>query len=156
VQSEYSLWTRDPEGELLATLEELGIGFVPYSPLGRGFLTGAVKADTTFEPSDFRNTQPRFAPDVREQNLRFVGGFADIAARKAITPAQLALGWLLAQKPWIVPIPGTRKRARLEENIGALQTTLTAEDLEAISASVKAHEVAGERYTDQGLSIVNR
>jgi aryl-alcohol dehydrogenase-like predicted oxidoreductase len=156
VQSEYSLWTRDPEGELLATLEELGIGFVPYSPLGRGFLTGAVKADTTLDPSDFRNTQPRFASDVREQNLRFVGGVADIAARKAITPAQLALAWLLAQKPWIVPIPGTRKRARLEENIGASQTTLTAEDLEAISASVKAHEVAGERYTGQGLSLVNR
>jgi aryl-alcohol dehydrogenase-like predicted oxidoreductase len=134
----------------------LGSASSPIAPLGRGFLTGAVKADTTFDPSDFRNTQPRFASDVREQNLRFVGAFADIAARKAITPAQLALAWLLAQKPWIVPIPGTRKRARLEENIGALQTALTAEDLGAISASVKAHEVAGERYTGQGLGLVNR
>jgi aryl-alcohol dehydrogenase-like predicted oxidoreductase len=156
VQSEYSLWTRDPEKQLLPTLEELGIGFVPYSPLGRGFLTGAVTADTIFDPSDYRNTQPRFAAEARQQNLQLVEAFAAIAARKKIAPAQLALAWLLAQKPWIVPIPGTRKRSRLEENIGAVDVTLTGEDLATIASVMASHGVARGRYAERELAMVNR
>jgi aryl-alcohol dehydrogenase-like predicted oxidoreductase len=156
VQTEYSLWSRDPEAELLPALEELGIGFVPYSPLGRGFLTGAVKADTTFDPSDYRNTQPRFSSATRQQNLQLVNSFAEIAARKKITLAQLALAWLLAQKPWIVPIPGTRKLSRLEENIGAMTVALGRGDLEAIEAATASSTVAGGRYTERELALVNR
>jgi aryl-alcohol dehydrogenase-like predicted oxidoreductase len=156
VQTEYSLWSRDPEAELLPALEELGIGFVPYSPLGRGFLTGAVKADTTFDPSDYRNTQPRFSSATRQQNLQLVNSFAEIAARKKITLAQLALAWLLAQKPWIVPIPGTRKLSRLEENIGAMTVTLARGDLETIEAATASSTVAGGRYTERELALVNR
>jgi aryl-alcohol dehydrogenase-like predicted oxidoreductase len=155
VQSEYSLWTRDPEDEILSTVEELGIGFVAYSPLGRGFLTGAVNAQTTFDPSDYRNTQPRFAQAARAQNLALVDSFARIAARKRIAVAQLALAWLLAQRPWIVPIPGTRKLARLEENIGAIGVTLTTEDLAAIDAATAAIGVTGKRYTERELAMVN-
>jgi aryl-alcohol dehydrogenase-like predicted oxidoreductase len=156
VQSEYSLWTRDPEADLLPTLEELGIGFVPYSPLGRGFLTGAVKPNTTFDPSDYRNTQPRFSRAARQQNLQLVNSFAEIAAHKKITPAQLALAWLLAQEPWIVPIPGTRKLSRLEENIGAMKVTLTREDLQAVEAATASNSVVGGRYTERELAMVNR
>jgi aryl-alcohol dehydrogenase-like predicted oxidoreductase len=156
VQSEYSLWTRDPEAELLPALEKLGIGFVPYSPLGRGFLTGAVKADTSFDPSDYRNTQPRFSSAVRQQNLVLVNAFSEIAARKKITPTQLALAWLLAQKPWIVPIPGTRKLSRLDENIGAVKLTLTRDDLAAIEAATTSNSVAGGRYTERELAMIDR
>src|SRR5947208_2237416 len=129
VQSEYSLWTRGPEAEVLPTLEELGIGFVPYSPLGKGFLTGKITENTAFDSSDFRNTLPRFTPEARKVNQALVDLLARIAERKKATPAQIALAWLLAQKPWIVPIPGTRKLQRLEENIAAAAVDLTADDL---------------------------
>src|SRR5947208_2756705 len=129
VQSEYSLWMRDPEAEVLPTLGELGIGFVPYSPLGRGFLTGKINEDTTFDSSDFRNRLPRFSPEARKANQALVDLVGNIAKRKKATPAQIALAWLLAQKPWIVPIPGTTKLSRLEENIGAASIVLTSDDL---------------------------
>jgi aryl-alcohol dehydrogenase-like predicted oxidoreductase len=149
VQSEYSLWTRGPEGELLATLEELGIGFAPFSPLGRGFLTGKINEKTTFDSSDFRNILPRFTPQARKANQVLVNLLAGIAARKNATPAQIALAWLLAQKPWIVPIPGTRKLERLEENIGAVAVELTSDDLRDIETAVSKIAVQGARYPER-------
>jgi aryl-alcohol dehydrogenase-like predicted oxidoreductase len=149
VQSEYSLWFRAPEVEILPTLEELGIGFVPYSPLGRGFLTGKIDETTTFEGSDFRNTVPRFAPENRKANRVLVDLLAEIAARKAATPAQIALAWLLAQKPWIVPIPGTRRLERLDENLGAADVKLTADDLREIDSAAAKISVQGARYPER-------
>src|SRR5207249_10392092 len=133
VQSEYSVWWRQPEAEVLPTLEELGIGFVPYSPLGRGFLTGKIDENTTFDSSDFRSSLPRFTPEARKANQGLVDLLGKIAERKQATPAQVALAWLLAQKPWIVPIPGTTKLRRLEENIGATSIELTSNDLREIA-----------------------
>jgi aryl-alcohol dehydrogenase-like predicted oxidoreductase len=155
VETEYSLWTRDPEAEVLPTVEELGIGFVPYSPLGRGFLTGAIKADTKFDSSDFRNTNPRFTQEARKSNQMLVDSITRIAKKKGATPAQIALAWLLAQKPWIVPIPGTRKLNRLEENIGAASIELSADDLQEIESATSAVNVKGERYDESGLKMVN-
>ncbi len=148
VQSEYSLWTRRPEVEVLPTLEELGIGFVPYSPLGRGFLTGKINENTTFDRSDFRNTLPRFTPEARKANQALVDLLRQIAERKQATPAQIALAWLLAQKPWIVPIPGTRKLERLEENIGAAGVELTSDDLREIDSVTSKIAVQGARYPE--------
>ena len=144
VQSEYSLWWREPEEAILPALEELGIGFVPFSPLGKGFLTGAIDAGTTFAANDFRNTVPRFAPAARAANQAIVDAIGRVAAAKEVTPAQIALAWLLARKPWIVPIPGTTKLHRLEENIAAAGIALTADDLAAIEGAVDAIEVQGE------------
>lgn len=148
VQSEYSLWWRRPEDDLLATLEELGIGFVPFSPLGRGFLTGAIDKDTTFAKDDFRNMIPRFTPEAREANQSLVDLLKTIADRKQATAAQVALAWLLAQKPWIVPIPGTTKAARLQENLGAVDVDLTPVDLAEIEAAAALIRVEGDRYPD--------
>lgn len=148
VQSEYSLWWKSPEAELLPTLEELGIGFVPFSPLGKGFLTGKIDAETTFDSSDFRNIVPRFTPEARQSNQVLVDLLAGIAQRKRATPAQIALAWLLARKPWIVPIPGTRKLERLEENIGAVDVELTADDLREIEGAVAHISVQGDRYPE--------
>jgi aryl-alcohol dehydrogenase-like predicted oxidoreductase len=148
LQSEYSLWWRGPEKEILPTLEELGIGFVPYSPLGRGFLTGKMAASATFAPSDFRSKLPRFQPDALAANQALVDLLAVIAARKGATPAQIALAWLLSRKPWIVPIPGTTKLARLEENIGAAALELTREDLRDIETAATHVQVQGERYPE--------
>ena len=148
VQSEYSLWWRKPEGELLPTLEELGIGFVPFSPLGKGFLTGKIDENTTFDTSDFRNIVPRFTPENRKANLALVELLARIAAVKNATPAQIALAWLLAQKPWIVPIPGTTKLRRFEENIGAAAIELTADDLREIDDATSQMIVHGARYPE--------
>ena len=155
LQSEYSLWSRDPETDILPVLEELGIGFVAYSPLGRGFLAGAVGADTTFDATDFRKTNPRFTGDAKDKNLSLVASLTSVADRKGVTPAQLALAWLLARKPWIVPIPGTTKRHRLDENIAAATVSLEASDLREIEAAVAAAGVAGARYDERGLSMVN-
>jgi aryl-alcohol dehydrogenase-like predicted oxidoreductase len=149
VQSEYSLWTRSPEAEVLPTLEELGIGFVPFSPLGKGFLTGKINATTAFDKTDFRNTLPRFTAEARQANQAVIGLLARIAARKKATPAQIALAWLLAQKPWIVPIPGTRKLERLEENIGAVAIELTPDDLHEIDSAASKIEVRGARYPEK-------
>jgi len=146
LQSEYSLWWREPEQEVLPTLEELGIGFVPFSPLGKGFLTGAITENTTFDSSDFRNIVPRFTPEARRANQTLVGLLDGIAERKNATPAQIALAWLLAQKPWIVPIPGTTKLHRLEENIGAAEVELNAGDLRDIDSAVSKITVEGARY----------
>ena len=146
LQSEYSLWWREPEKEILPTLEELGIGFVPFSPLGKGFLTGAISANTKFDSTDFRNVVPRFAPEAREANQALVDPLGVIAARKKVTPAQIALSWLLAQKPWIVPIPGTTKLNRLEENIGAAGVELTSGDLGDIEGALAKVTVQGDRY----------
>ena len=148
VQSEYSLWWRRPEDDLLATLEELGIGFVPFSPLGRGFLTGAIDKDTTFAKDDFRNIIPRFSPEARSANQSLVDLLKTIADRKQATTAQVALAWLLAQKPWIVPIPGTTKAARLQENLGAVDVDLTPVDLAEIEAAAALIKVEGDRYPD--------
>jgi len=148
VQSEYSLWWRKPEEEVLPTLEELGIGFVPYSPLGRGFLTGKMNENTTFDSSDFRNILPRFTPEARKANQALVDLLGEIAKRKKATPAQIALAWLLAQKPWIAPIPGTTKLKRLEENIGAASTELTPEDLREIETAASKITVQGARYPE--------
>jgi aryl-alcohol dehydrogenase-like predicted oxidoreductase len=148
LQSEYSLWERRAETDVLPTLEELGIGFVPYSPLGRGFLTGKFDENTTFAPGDFRNLLPRFAPDARKANQALVDLLRRIGARKQASPAQVALAWLLAQKPWIVPIPGTRKRERLDENLGAAALHLTAEDLGDIDGAASAIAVQGARYPE--------
>ena len=142
LQSEYSLWWRKPEEEVLPTLEELGIGFVPYSPLGKGFLTGKIDENTTFDSSDFRNTIPRFTPEARKANQALVDLLGEIAGRKEATPAQIALAWLLAQKPWIVPIPGTTKLHRLEENLGAAAVELTADDLREIEAAASQNHGA--------------
>ena len=146
LQSEYSLWWREPEQEILPTLEELGIGFVPFSPLGKGFLTGAITEKTTFDSTDFRNIVPRFTPEARKANQALVDVLGEIAARKKASSAQIALAWLLAQKPWIVPIPGTTKLHRLEENIGAAEVELTAEDLREIDDAVSKITVEGARY----------
>ena len=148
VQSEYSLWTRGPEAEVLPTLEELGIGFVPYSPLGKGFLTGKINESTTFDSTDFRNTLPRFTPEARKANQALVDLLGTIAQRKKATPAQIALAWLLAQKPWVVPIPGTTKLGRLEENIGAVGIELTSDDLREIESASAKIKVEGERYPE--------
>jgi aryl-alcohol dehydrogenase-like predicted oxidoreductase len=156
LQSEYSLWWREPEKEILPLLEELGIGFVPFSPLGKGFLTGAIDAGTSFGASDFRNTVPRFAPDARQANRALVDVLAGIAKRKQVTPAQLALAWLLAQKPWIVPIPGTTKLHRLEENTGAAAVVLSAEDLTEIEAAVSSVPVQGARYSADRQKLVGK
>ena len=156
VQSEYSLWWREPEREVLPTLEELGIGFVPFSPLGKGFLTGTIDDKTTFEPSDFRNSVPRFTEENRKANLAFVEWLKTFAERKRATPAQLALAWLLAQKPWIVPIPGTTKRHRLDENVAAVDIHLRAEDLRDIDRAASQIELHGARYPEQLLKLVGR
>ena len=149
LQSEYSLWTRGPEVEVLPVLEELGIGFVPFSPLGRGFLTGKMDANTTFDSSDFRNKLPRFTPEARKANQALVDLIGKVAERKQATPAQIALAWLLAQKPWIVPIPGTTKRSRLEENIGAVNVELTPGALQEIEKAAAKIEVQGARYPQE-------
>ena len=156
VQSEYSLWTRGPEAEVLPTLEELGIGFVPYSPLGKGFLTGKINENTTFDSSDFRNTLPRFTPEARKANQALVDLLGKIAQRKKATPAQLALAWLLAQKPWIVPIPGTRKLERLDENIGAAAIQLTSDDLREIDRAASKITVQGARYPENLMQMTGR
>jgi aryl-alcohol dehydrogenase-like predicted oxidoreductase len=157
VQSEYSLWTRDVEqNDVLATCEELGIGFVPWSPLGAGFLTGKIDATTTFDPTDFRNRVPRFSPDARAANLAFVDLLKRVAERKKATPAQIALTWLLAQKPWIVPIPGTTKLHRLEENLGAADVKLTPDDLREIEEAASAIAVHGARLPPEVLALSNR
>jgi aryl-alcohol dehydrogenase-like predicted oxidoreductase len=148
VQSEYSLWTRGPEKEVLPTLEELGIGFVPYSPLGKGFLTGKMDENTRLDSSDFRNTIPRFAPEARKANRALVDLLARVGERKKATPAQIALAWLLAQRPWIVPIPGTTKLRRLEENIGATAVELTSDDLREIESASSKIKVVGARYPE--------
>src|ERR671924_303754 len=148
VQSEYSLWWREPEQEVLPTLEKLGIGFVPFSPLGKGFLTGAINENTSFDSTDFRNIVPRFTPEARKANQALVDLLGQIAARKQATPAQIALAWLLAQKPWIVPIPGTRKLERLEENIGAVAVELTPDDLRDIESAASKITVQGARYPE--------
>ena len=149
VQSEYSLWWRKPEQEVIPTLEELGIGFVPYSPLGKGFLTGKIDETAKFDSSDFRSTLPRFTPDALKANQALIDLLGTIAKRKNATPAQIALAWLFAQKPWIVPIPGTTKLSRLEENIGAVSTQLTPEDLRDIDAAASKIKVEGARYPER-------
>ena len=148
LQNEYSLWTRTPEKEVIPTLEELGIGFVPYSPLGRGFLTGKMDEKTSFDSSDFRSSLPRFTPEARKANQTLIDLLKSIAERKHATPAQIALAWLLAQKPWIVPIPGTTKLHRLEENIGAVAIELTADDLSDVNDAASKIEVQGARYPE--------
>jgi aryl-alcohol dehydrogenase-like predicted oxidoreductase len=156
VQNEYSLWFRDPEKELLPMLEELGIGFVPYSPLGRGFLTGKMNENTTFDSSDFRNMLPRFTPEARKINQALVDLLGEIAKRKKATSAQIALAWLLAQKPWIVPIPGTTKLRRLEENLGAAEIELTADDLRNIESAASKIKVEGARYPERLEQMAGR
>src|SRR5579884_1285811 len=156
VQSEYSLWYRNPEKEVLPTIDELGIGFVPYSPLGKGFLTGKINENTAFDSSDFRNQLPRFTPEARRANQALVDLLGKIAQRKKATPAQVALAWLLAQKPWIVPIPGTTKLARLEENIGATAIRLTPDDLREIESAASQITVQGARYPEHIEQMSNR
>jgi aryl-alcohol dehydrogenase-like predicted oxidoreductase len=156
LQSEYSLWWREPEAEILPALEELGIGFVPFSPLGRGFLTGAVTEGTTFDSSDIRSTLPRFSPDAMRANQALVDLLDAIATDKGATKAQVALAWLLHQKPWIVPIPGTRRLARLDENLGAVSVELTGDDLRRIEDAVAAVEVQGERYPEAMQRMIDR
>jgi aryl-alcohol dehydrogenase-like predicted oxidoreductase len=156
VQSEYSLWWREPEAELLPTLEELGIGFVPFSPLGKGFLTGAIDENTTFDSSDFRNVVPRFEPEARKANRAFVDLLADVAERKHATLAQVALAWLLAQKPWIAPIPGTTKPHRLEENVAAVDVELTPADLAEIEGAAAQLTPFGARYPEHLQRLVGR
>ena len=156
IQSEYSIWTRDPEAEVLPACEELGIGFVPWSPLGQGFLTGKIDATTTFDNSDFRASFPRFTREAREANLALVDLLKQIAERKKATPAQVALAWLLAQKPWIVPIPGTTKLHRLEENLGSVGVELTPDDLRDIETSFAKIPVEGARLPEQILQYSNR
>ncbi len=156
VQSEYSLWWRQPEAELLPTLEELGIGFVPFSPLGKGFLTGKIDENTKFDKTDFRNVVPRFSPGARKANQSFVDLLSSIAERKNATPAQIALAWLLAQKPWIVPIPGTTKLHRLEENMGAVAIEFTTDELREIENASSKIKVQGERYPEHLQKLVGR
>jgi aryl-alcohol dehydrogenase-like predicted oxidoreductase len=156
LQSEYSLWWREPEEEILPTLEELGIGFVPFSPLGKGFLTGKIDENTTFDKTDFRNTVPRFSEENRKANQALVDLLGKIAKDKNGTSAQIALAWLLAQKPWIVPIPGTTKVHRLEENVGAAELTLNAADLTKINEALSKIEVQGARYSEQAQKMINR
>jgi len=156
VQSEYSLWWREPERDVLPVLEELGIGFVPFSPLGKGFLTGAIDETTKFDSTDFRNVVPRFTPEARKANLAFVELLGAIAARKKVTAAQIAIAWLLAQKPWIVPIPGTTKLHRLDENLGAVAVALTAAELRDIDAAVAKVPVQGARYPENLQRMTGR
>jgi pyridoxine 4-dehydrogenase len=156
LQSEYSLWWREPEKEILPTLEELGIGFVPFSPLGKGFLTGAINEDTTFDSTDFRNVVPRFTAENRKANEGLVDVLGKLAAAKNVTRAQIALAWLLAQKPWIVPIPGTTKLHRLEENVGAAAVELTGNDLHKIADALSEIEVLGDRYPAHLQKLVSR
>jgi aryl-alcohol dehydrogenase-like predicted oxidoreductase len=156
VQSEYSLWWRRPEEDVLPTLEELGIGFVPFSPLGKGFLTGAISENTAFDKNDFRNIVPRFTPESRKANRTLVDLLGKIAARKHATPAQIAIAWLLAQKPWIVPIPGTTKLHRLEENVGAAAVELTLYDISDIDSAVSEITVQGARYPEHLQQLVGR
>ncbi|HEY7910129.1 MAG TPA: aldo/keto reductase [Thermomicrobiales bacterium] len=156
LQSEYSLWWRQPEEEVLPTLAELGIGFVPFSPLGKGFLTGAIGENTTFDTADFRNVVPRFTPEARKENQALIDLLREIAARKQATSAQIALAWLLAQKPWIVPIPGTTKLHRLEENIGAVDVELTPDDLREIERALAKITVQGDRYPAHLAARVGR
>lgn len=156
LQSEYSLWWREPEIEILPTLEELGIGFVPFSPLGKGFLTGTINEQTTFDKGDFRNIVPRFSAEARQANQSLVDLLGDIARRKTATPAQVALAWLLAQKSWIVPIPGTTKLHRLEENVGAAELALTSNELSEIKVALSQIEIQGDRYPAHLQQRVNR
>ncbi|NML65989.1 aldo/keto reductase [Hymenobacter sp. RP-2-7] len=156
LQSEYSLWWREPEQSVLPTLEELGIGFVPFSPLGKGFLTGKIDEHTEFSQNDFRNTVPRFSPEARQANKALVELLGTIAASKQATPAQIALAWLLAQKPWIVPIPGTSKLHRLAENIGGAAVQLTPDDLHRIEQALAQVEIQGARYSAQAQQAINR
>jgi len=156
VQSECSLWWRVPEAELLPTLDELGIGFVPFSPLGKGFLTGKIDESTTFDPNDFRNIVPRFSPEARWANQAMVDLLRDLGERMQATPAQIALAWLLAQKPWIVPIPGTTKLSRLEENLAAVSVELSAEDVREIERAASQIEVQGARYPEHLQKLVGR
>lgn len=156
LQSEYSLFWREPEEQILPTLEELGIGFVPFSPLGKGFLTGAIKEDTQFDKGDFRNVVPRFAPENRKANQAIVDVLSKFAQQKKATPAQIAIAWILAQKPWIVPIPGTTKLHRLEENLGAANVTLTPADLREIEEAAAKVKLVGERYPEAAQRMINR
>jgi aryl-alcohol dehydrogenase-like predicted oxidoreductase len=156
LQSEYSLWWREPEKEILPTLQELGIGFVPFSPLGKGFLTGKIDANTKFDSNDFRNIVPRFSPEARKANQKMVDLVKTIAERKKATPAQIALAWVLAQKPWIVPIPGTTKLHRLEENIGSVEVELTPSDLKEIESEASRITVQGARYPEHLERLVGR
>jgi aryl-alcohol dehydrogenase-like predicted oxidoreductase len=156
LQSEYSLWWREPEAEVIPTLEELGIGFVPFSPLGKGFLTGKISEDTKFDKTDFRNVVPRFTPENRKANQALVDQLGKFAQQKKATPAQVALAWLLAQKPWIVPIPGTTKLHRLEENIGAANVQLSPDDLQELAATASKIAVQGARYPEELQKLVGR
>jgi aryl-alcohol dehydrogenase-like predicted oxidoreductase len=156
LQSEYSLWWREPEAEIIPTLEELGIGFVPFSPLGKGFLTGAINENTKFDSADFRNTVPRFSEENRKANQALVEVIGKFAAQKKATPAQVALTWLLAQKPWIVPIPGTTKPHRLKENIGAASVQLSSADLRVLEGAASKIAVQGARYSEQMQKLVGR
>jgi aryl-alcohol dehydrogenase-like predicted oxidoreductase len=156
LQSEYSLWWREPEREVIPTLEELGIGFVPFSPLGKGFLTGKISEDTQFDKSDFRNVVPRFSPENRKANQALVNLIGKFAQEKKVTPAQIALAWLLAQKPWIVPIPGTTKLHRLEENIAAVDVELTPDDLRELESAASKIPVQGARYPEEMQKLVGR
>jgi aryl-alcohol dehydrogenase-like predicted oxidoreductase len=156
LQSEYSLWWREPEAEILPTLEELGIGFVPFSPLGKGFLTGKIDETTTFDSTDFRNVVPRFTPEARKANRAVVDVIERVAAQKNATPAQIALAWVLAQKPWIVPIPGTTKLHRLKENLGAVEVELTPDDLREIDSATAQITVQGARYPESVQRLINR
>jgi aryl-alcohol dehydrogenase-like predicted oxidoreductase len=156
LQSEYSLWTREPEADVIPVIEELGIGLVPYSPLGKGFLTGRIDDATTFESADLRSRIPRFEPEARQANQALVELLRSVAGRKGATPAQIALAWLLAQKPWIVPIPGTRKLDRLEENLGAVAVVLSADDLREIDQAASRIEVQGARYPEDILKLSGR
>ena len=156
LQSEYSLWWREPEAEILPALDELGIGFVPFSPLGKGYLTGKIDENTTFDSTDFRNTVPRFAPEARKANRALVGLLETIAQRKKATPAQIALAWVLAQKPWIVPIPGTTKLHRLQENVAAASVELSGGDLREIESATSEITVQGARYSEAAQRMINR
>jgi aryl-alcohol dehydrogenase-like predicted oxidoreductase len=156
IQNEHSLWWRKPEEEVLPVLEELGIGFVPFSPLGRGFLTGTMSENTTFDSTDLRNTLPRFTPEARKANQALVDLLGEIAKRKKATPAQIALAWLLAQKPWIVPIPGTTKLKRLDENVGSVEIELTGDDLHEIENAASQIEVQGARYPEHLEQLTGR
>jgi aryl-alcohol dehydrogenase-like predicted oxidoreductase len=156
LQSEYSLWWREPEAEILPTLAELGIGFVPFSPLGKGFLTGKFDENTTFDSTDFRNVVPRFSAENRKANQAIIDLVSDVSRRKNATPAQIALAWVLAQKPWIAPIPGTTKLHRLQENLGAANVELTTDDLREIDHTVSQLAIQGERYPAAAQKMINR
>jgi aryl-alcohol dehydrogenase-like predicted oxidoreductase len=156
LQSEYSLWWREPEQEILPTLQELGIGFVPFSPLGKGFLTGKITEQTKFDKTDFRNSVPRFSEENRKANQALIDLLAKIAKEKWATPAQIALAWLLEQKPWIVPIPGTTKLNRLEENIGSATIELNTEDIKKIADSLSLITLQGDRYSEQAQKMIDR